>query len=172
LDTAYSFIPGGLISTSAPQGNYSPLQQALYEYGNGAGSAIRSFEQTLASAPQIMKDQFEDRGDPAKSAALSGLADGLSGVGEKLAQMEDVPAQIATAHEKLAASYQEMGQKLALVAQTHGDEDFLDAVIAYNATVETYVRNYVELATLFSAYGVVFSSEDQGGVFVFTNTGF
>jgi hypothetical protein len=62
-----------------------------------------------------------------------------------------------------------MGAALSKVPEAKLDQDMLTAMLAYNTTVETYVKNYVSLATLLSAYGVTFSTYDAGVVFTFTN---
>jgi len=168
----YSFIPGGLISISSPAKERTPAQKELYDYGNEAGSHIQSFENTHRNAPQTLKDQFEDREDQAKNAGLRALADGLVGVGRALEKMEDVPAGVAAAHAKVATSYQEIGDKLSRVPDAQREQEIIDAMLAYNTAVEVYVKNYIALATLFSAYGVSFRPEDPGSVFTFTQGSF
>ena len=172
LDAAYSFIPSGLISTSTFQKTHSPTQQTLYNYGNDAGSFIQSFENSFRDASQILKDQYEDRENPQKNAALVSLAESLAGVGDALERMEDVPSEVRAAHGKVAASYREMGEKLSRIPEARRDETFLEATQTYNAAVESYLKNYVALATLLSVYGVVFTAEDPGSVFTFTNVSF
>lgn len=171
LDTAYSFIPGGLISTSTTHKVRTPIQQALYNYGNEAGSSIQSFESTFGNASQILKDQFEDRESPSKNAALRALAEGLTGVGKALEGMGDVPSEVERAHAKVAASYRELGDKLSRVPGAKSEQEILDGILAYNSAAESYVKNYVALATLLSAYGVMFAPDDPGSVFTFTNVG-
>ncbi|MBI4079999.1 hypothetical protein HY414_02120 [Candidatus Kaiserbacteria bacterium] len=165
---AYSFIPQGLISTSTPARRLSPTQQAIFDYGNEAGSYIQSYEERYRAAPQILKDQFEDREDPEKNAALLSLAGALEDIGFQLEGIE-APSPVSAAHKKVAASYKELGQKLALVPNAKSDQAILDAILSYNAAAEVYVQNYVALATLIGAYGVSFSPEDAGSVFTFSN---
>src|SRR3989344_2595766 len=165
---AYSFIPTGLLSTSTTQTSRTPTQLALYNYGNEAASNIQSYEDLYRNAPQIMKNQFENRQNPEKTAALLGLANGLAGVGNALLAMEEVPSQVLSAHEKLGVSYQEMGERLSRIPAAKYDQDLIDTILAYNSTAETYTKNYIALATLFSAYGVTFGSDDPGSVFTFT----
>lgn len=165
---AYSFIPQGLISTSAPRKRLTPTQQAIFDYGNEVGSYIQSFDEQYQSAPQILKDQFEDREDPEKNAILLSLARALGDVGEQFAAME-APPEIRSAHKNVAASYRELGAKLSAVPDAKTDEAVLNAILAYNTAVEIYVKNYISLATLISAHGVSFSPDDAGSVFTFTN---
>lgn len=165
---AYSFIPQGLISTTSVEKRRTPTQQAIFDYGNEAGSYIQSYEERYRSAPQILKDQFEDREDPEKNAALLSLAGALEDVGFQLEALE-APPEIRAAHEKVVASYKELGVKLSAVPKSKTEQAVLDAILAYNTATEAYVRNYVALATLISAYGVTFSPEDAGSVFTFSN---
>ena len=166
---AYAFIPSGLISSDFSAESRTPLQQSLYNYGNEVGSTIQSFESLFMNAPQILKDQFEDRQNSAKNEALLSLAQGLAGVGVTLQNMEDVPEPVRVAHGKVAASYKELGKKLADVQKARSEQAVLDAMLSYNASVEAYIRNYISLATIVSAYGVSFSTTDPGSVFTFTN---
>lgn len=164
---AYSFIPQGLISTSAPRKRLTPAQQAIFDYGNEVGSYIQSFEERYRSAPQVLKDQFEDRKNPEKNAVLLSLARGLEDVGFQLEAIK-APSEIRSAHQKVAASYKELGAKLSAVPDAKSDEAVLNAILAYNTAVETYVTNFVALATLISAHGVSFSPDDAGSVFTFS----
>ena len=165
----YSFIPTGLLSVSSGETERTPTQQALYSYANDAASNIQAYEDASRNAPQILKDQFEDRTNPAKNAALVRLATALGGVGDALLVMEEVPTQIQSAHEKLAESYQEMGKNLARIPSAKDDKGLVELMLAYNATVETFTKNYVSLATTLSAFGVVFKQDDPGSIFTFNN---
>jgi hypothetical protein len=52
--------------------------------------------------------------------------------------------------------------------RTTNDNEFLAAMHAYNATALEFTKNFVALATYFSAAGVRFGTEDPGSVFTFT----
>lgn len=169
---AYAFIPSGLISSGSKAEPRTPIQQDLYNYGNEVGSTIQSFESLFRNSPQILKDQFEDRQNAAKNEALLSLAQGLAGVGISLERMENVPEPVRTAHGKVAASYRALGEKLAEVPKARTEQAILDAMLSYNTSVEAYIKNYVSLATIISAYDVKFAPEDPGSVFVFTNVSF
>jgi len=169
LTDAYAFIPGGLISTSTPTKERTALQSAIYEYGNEAGGYIQSYDALYPNASQILKDQFEDRTNSAKNARLLGLADAMIGVGNSLQNIEITPPSLKPAHDKLAKSYAQMGTQLKAIAKAKNDETMLDAILAYNASVEAFTKDYVALASLFSAYGVTFKPDEPGSAFVFTN---
>ncbi len=168
---AYSFIPGGMISTSTPQKPRTPDQVALHEYGNEAGGNIQFFEETHASMPQTLKDQFEDRGNPAKNAALIDLGNALAHVGQQLSDIE-APGAVATANKNLAESYKEIGGKLALIPNAQGDLQLITAMRTYDDAVDKFVKNYVALATLLSVSGVTFSADEPGSVFTFSAASF
>lgn len=167
---AYAYIPTGLISSDAHTTTLTPSQQALYDYGNEAGSFIQSFESQHSDSPRILKDQAEDRSNAVKATALKTLGQDLAMVGDSLLAIENVPQEAAAVHKALAQSYVEIGGKLAAIAQTRSDADFIAAVGAYDASVNVFVKNYVALAQLFGAYGVTFAGEDPGSVFTFSPT--
>lgn len=170
--SAYAFIPRGLISTSTPRSTRTALQQQLYDYGNDIGSTIESFEQQHSNTPQILKEQVEDRSNPGKAAAVVRIGHDLEEMGNNLAAMETVPSAVASAHEALAKSYIEIGKKLALIPGAERDSDFIAAIQAYNASADTFAKNYIQLVSLFGAHGVAFTSADAGKVFTFSPTGF
>src|SRR3989338_4791252 len=169
---AYSYIPRGLISTTTPTVSRTALQQALYEYGNDIGSSIESFEQQHSNMVQLLKEQVEDRGNADKAEAVVNLGRSFQGLGTNLASMDSVPSAIVSAHQALAQSYIEIGKKLALVPQAERDSDFIEAIKTYNAAADTFTKNYIQIAALFGAHGVIFASMDGGRVFTFSPTGF
>lgn len=169
--SAYSFLPGGLISTSTPAKSRTTLQQALYEYGNTAGSYIQSFETEHSNESQVVVDQAQDRTDSTKAAAVEALGAALTGLGQSLSQIDTIPDQATKANQALAASYEDIGAKLALVPQAQSDSGFISAVQTYDAAANTFITNYVALANLFGAYGVTFAPDDPGSVFTFSPTG-
>ena len=171
LENAYLFIPRGFITTSIPTQTYTPAQEALRNYGNDAGAYIKSFEETNQNEKmtRILKDQFEDPQSPTKAEALKDLANDLASVGNSLEKMSSVPEQVASTNARLAASYQAMGAKLALVPNAQRDEEKIDAMLAYNATVEEFIRSYIALTTLLSLSEITFRTDEPGSVFMFTN---
>lgn len=168
----YSYIPKNIISTSEASSERTESQEALHTYGNDAGLIIQLFEDRNKSMARILKDQFEDPTNPDKAAAVVNLGNAMVSVGESLEELESVPSQALSAHTRLAESYKKAGEKLALVPNAVTDEEKISAMLAYNATAEEFVRNYISLVTLFSAAGVTFSSNESGSVFTFTASSF
>jgi hypothetical protein len=168
---AYSFIPSGLISTSSPTRSRTAAQQALYDYGNEVGGDILSYDDAHMGDAITLTDQGQDRQNPQKAQAVRDVGAALSAFGRKLASMEGVPASVASLHADLAAGYKDMGAKLALIPDAQRDEDFIKAVIAYNASVETFTKQFVALATFFSLSGVKFGQGDGGSAFTFSGGG-
>lgn len=166
--SAYAYIPSGLWSAPS-QKTRTAAQQALYEYGNEVGSFVQSFETQYPAMAQILKDQAEDRSNAAKAQALKTLAGALGGLGNSLLTVDTVPASAASFHSALAKSYQELGKKLAAVADARSDADFVAAIQAYDASADIFVKNFVALAQLFVAQGVSFGSADAGSVFSFSS---
>ena len=172
LLSAYAYIPSGLISTTSKEVARTELQESLYRYGNETGSDIESFEQQHPDAIPILKAQVEDRADKDKAAAVVEYAHALQNLGNSLVAMENVPSTIASAHKALAQSYIEIGKNLALVPQAERDSDFIAAIQKYNASADTFTKNYIQLISLFSAHGVIFTPADSGRVFTFSPSGF
>ena len=170
--SAYAYIPRGLISTTTPRSTRSALQQELYEYGNDIGSTIESFEQQHSNMVQILKVQVEDRANPEKASAVVNLGHEFEELGKLLAAMETVPPAMTSTHKALAQSYIELGKNLALVPGAERDSDFIKAIQTYNASADMFVKNYIQLVSLFGAHGVTFTSSDSGKVFTFSPTGF
>jgi hypothetical protein len=167
---AYQFIPTGLVATSAPA--KKPMaadQQALYGYGNEIGAEIQSFEALHPDEAEVLKDQAEDRTDPTKNAAVVSLGQGLASIGTYMQGMQDVPSDVTSQHNALAQSYLDIGAKLQLIPQAQSDAGFVQAVENYDTAANTFVKNYGAMAQYFSEQGVVFSPQDPGSVFSFTD---
>ena len=169
ISRAYQFIPTGLVATTAPAKKpMSELQKSLYDYGNGVGGEIQSFETLHTNQAEILKDQAQDRTDPAKAAALTSLGQAIAAVGTSMKGMQDVPNQVSSQHTALAQSYFDIGAKLQLVAQAQTDGAFIQAIENYDTAAETFIHNYASLAQFLTAQGVVFAPQDPGSVFSFT----
>ncbi|MBM3271990.1 hypothetical protein FJY94_01755 [Candidatus Kaiserbacteria bacterium] len=167
---AYSFIPTGLVSTTSRPSTRTEIQQRLYDYGNSLGSHVLSFEATHRNASQIAADQLADRGNPVKNTALKSLGDDYAALGKRILTMDDVPEQAAAAHKKLGDSYVALGGSLRLLADAQSDQQLLDAVNAYNKTVDVQIPAYVAMVTLFTTHSVSFSPDDPGSAFRFSPT--
>lgn len=169
IASAYAYIPRGLISTSTPSiPERTATQAALYHYGNEVGSYIQSFDESHADTTHILQDQIADRNNPDKIAAVERLGKDLAAVGKQLDDVSDVPPTISAAHKALVASYTEIGQDLQKVPQTSYDSDFIAAIKTYDAAADTYTKNFIQLSLVFTANGVIFSPQDSGSVFTFT----
>lgn len=169
IQTVYSFIPQGLISTSSAK-TRTPGQEALFRYGNAAGSIIKGFEAAHPDIVAVLSAQATDRTNALKAQALRDVGYAFRKVGENLMAMRDVPASALEAHAALAKGYVAIGGKLALVADAVPDKEFLAAITAYNAVADGFTRDYIALATVFSVSGVSFSSGDAGSAFTFSNS--
>lgn len=166
----YSLIPQGMISMKQKTTSYTPEQQALYDYGNEIGSYLQAFEIEYSNGIQVVQDHANDRYNAQKAQALRGFGNGYVQLGKQIEALDVVPPVVSGTHAALAKSYQEMGTKLARIADNPKDDDFLKAIETYHTSVEANVRNYVALVSLFSASGVHFAPEDPGSVFTFTQT--
>ncbi len=171
IKEAYSYIPSSLISVKTTQDSRTEAQQSLFKYGNAIGDHIQTFEDQYPNAVAILKDQYEDRGNPVKVSALERYAKSMADVGNNFLTADAVPTEVTSVHNALAKSYITIGINLALVAKTISDADFLYAIEVYNKSVEAYTKNFITMATLFSVFEIRFGSVDSGRVFSFTPAG-
>jgi hypothetical protein len=168
LSLAYAFIPSGLVATTTPGPNRTSLQTALYEYGNNVGSYIQTYEHASGNAAQVLQDQVADRQNPQKAQAVQNIATALQAVGHNLESLDGIPSVAASANTALAQSYIDMGTKLALIPQAQSDQDFINAIEAYDAAAQVFTKQYVALANIFVGTSVTFAPQDPGSVFSFT----
>lgn len=168
--SAWDFIPAGLISSATPQDTRTALQQALHQYGNEVGSLIQGFDAVHRDQAQVASDAMHDRQSASKQSVLAKIGEDLKLVGQGMIDITDTPSALRSAHMALAKSYIDDGEKLIAFARTLSgtDANLVVAIKTYDAAVITFTKNYVALATLFSAYGVTFRPTDQGSVFTFS----
>ena len=164
---AYSFIPSGIIATSAPTSRRSATQDSLYNYGNDIGAYIESFELQYPNVEEILTNQSNDRADPNKKAQVVAIGQGLAAIGKSFAGMDDVPPQAATVHKQLAASYIQIGTNLEAIANSQNDQGFLAAVQNYDASADIFQKNYIAMVQIFASYGVTFDPNESGSAFEF-----
>jgi hypothetical protein len=165
--SAYAFIPQGFLNTETEKPR-TPEQRALHEYGNALGIALQSFADLHTNMVQVLKDQAEDRSDAVKAEGVKRLGDDFVRLGTEIGNMDEVPASMQDAHEKLAAAYQDVGTKLAAIPGAADDEALLAAVNTYNASAEELSRRLVDMIDRFVGSGVTFSASDPGAVFTFS----
>ncbi|MDO8522538.1 MAG: hypothetical protein Q7S08_04650 [bacterium] len=176
-------------------------QKVLFDYGNEAGAIIKAFENTHTDVVRTLKAFFDSRTDPSKAAGIpeianvyaqltaasSGMnptvsaataganlqaaANDYAQLGITIASLQNIPPQAETLNIKLAKGYADVAQGLARLTKTENDAQLLDAIQAYNATADEFIKNYVALVQLFSAYGVKFGANDPGAIFSFSMTG-
>lgn len=166
LESAFSFIPTGLISIVSPSPT-SPEAAALRTYGNTVGTYIKEYEDTHGNSAQILKDQVEDRGNAEKNERLRSLGYDLAALGKGLELIEGVPPEAKSAHDAFATSYRIVGTNLTKVASATSDDDYLKAIEAYNSSVEALSKRFSVLVGVFSAHSVTFSPSDPGSAFMF-----
>lgn len=168
--SAFSFIPQGLISIANTERQPTPEADALHTYGNDIGTYIQGFESMHSNSAQILKDHAEDRGNADKAAKVDQLGYELAALGRDLNLLETVPEDVKAAHSALSTSYRLVGTNLTKIAATKTDEEFLDAINAYNASVEGLSKRFFVLVGIFSANNVTFSSSEPGSIFMFNPT--
>jgi hypothetical protein len=166
VQSAFSFIPTGFISIDSPQ-RLSREAEVIKAYGNDIGTYIQGYESMHLNAPQILKDQAEDRTNPEKALNVKNLGYDMAALGRDLLQMQEVPKEAQAAHKALATSYRIAGTNLTKIADSTTDQQFLDAITVYNASAEALAKRFFALASIFSAHNVTFSSSEPGSVFMF-----
>lgn len=154
-------------ATAVPAQQRTPVQEAIYAYGNAVGSIIKAYESEHPNALGIVSDQSKDRTNPGKALALKALAADIADIGSDILTVPEVPKSVASDHERLAQSYREAGTLLAKVADARDDAAVVAAITAYTKAVNTLTERYGSLATYFSLAGVRFSAQDGGSVFSF-----
>lgn len=164
----FSLIPQGLLSVDSNIQKRTALQYALYNYGNMLGTYIQSFEAMHENSAQILKDHFEDRSNPEKTAAVLRMGEDYAQLGLDILIIETVPEAAKSAHQGYATSYSLLGTQLQSISKTTNDEDFLKAVETYNAHVEGLAKRFFTLTTVFSSHTVSFSRSEPGSIFMFT----
>ncbi len=167
----YSFIPRGIISISIPSTKRDAGQQELFGYGNRIGAEIRSFESAHSDVVQILKGFFDDRTNRTKAAGVIAAGNDYEALGDRLAAMDSIPAEVSALHAALAESYRAVGKNMVALAYATTDKETADAVLAYDKTADEFTKNFVSLVDLFSARGVKFSSIDSGSMFTFNPAG-
>lgn len=164
----YAFIPQGLVSTEAQIAKRTPLQEELFVFGNTLGSNVKNFYDTHPSGALIMKDHIEDRTNPEKVTAVRHFGIDMAQLGVDIQSIQIIPKPAQALHKAYGATYRLVGSNLVKVAEAKTDEELLDAIAAYNASVEELSKRFVALVDLFASYQVTFGSVDQGNVFVFS----
>ncbi len=168
---AYSFIPQGLVSTEQPVKTRTKEQDTLHSFGNAVGTLVKPFEESAKINAQSLKDHAEDRGDPGKIAQVEALAFTLAQLGVDILAITDVPESVRAAHKEYGTAYRLLGTHLNALAKAQTDEEFLDAIVAYNTGAENLTKKFLMLVAIFNTNDVTFSSSDPGSIFMFSSSG-
>lgn len=170
---AFAMVPqfNTLSSASSESPARTPAQEAIYVYGNAAGSIIKEYEATHQNAVQVIATQSTDRSSAHKAQALRDLGAAISKIGTDMKKIADVPTDATEVHAQFADRYVRAGELLAKMADAKSDEPYVAAINAYNASVSALIEQHIALATYFSLAGVHFSSSDGGSVFSFGGFG-
>lgn len=169
ISDAYAFVPSNLISPPYEQSlnTMTASQKALYGWGSDAGGAIKSYEDSHPNQAAILTNHMQDRDNPAKIAAMKQLGADLKNVALTIDNMGTPPPQLATAAPELAAAYRDIGEKLAAVPDSKGDEAIVKAILTYNSAAEAFVQKYVNVVLILQANDVKFTQDEPGSVFMF-----
>ena len=201
LNDSYLSFFQALSRILSPTDTRTPEQQELFDYGNAAGSLIKTFEDTHGDTSQALKTFFDTHTDTSKAAGIpeiavtyaqlkansapvssavtsaqaaarvQAIAEEYTGLSAAIAGLQNVPPWAETANVKLVKGYADVGKGLSQLSEAETDAQLLDAITAYNASADEFIKNYVALVKLFSAYGVKFSANDPSAIFSFSASG-
>jgi hypothetical protein len=201
LNDSYFAFFQALSRMLSPADTRTAEQKLLHDYGNTLGSIIRDFETAHTEVVQTLKTFFDSRTDTSKAAGIPKVADAYAQLkaassattqpvsataaaanlqiaandyvqlSTAIAGLNNIPPQAEILNAKLAKGYADVAEGFSRLTKSENDAQLLEAINTYNATAEEFIRNYVALVTLFSAYGVKFSSSDPGAIFSFSATG-
>lgn len=166
---AWDYVPKTSISVTIPTHERTPAQEALFQYGNEIGSVIMGYDATHRDQISTIEASDKDRQNAAKSAAVAQIGTDLELVGQKIAQIKDVPASVQGRNDSLSASYIAIGKKLEDIAQAQSGSDtaLVTAIKSYDASINAFNTEYVMMAQSFINEGVTFGAADPGSVFSF-----
>lgn len=127
------------------------------------------YDATHQDQAAILNASIKDRQNAAKSAAIAKIGSDLEQVGQKIAQINDIPESVSARNDSFSKSYLDIGTKLVAVADSVSGSDagLVAAIRAYDASVNAFNTQYALLAQAFITEGVTFSSADPGSVFSF-----
>ncbi len=168
--SAFSYLPQGLISTTLEKPR-TPEQEILHTYGNAAGAFIKRFEAGHPDMVSTLEAFTKDRTSAEGATGMRAIAADLTDIGASMLKMDNIPEEVRSAHETLAHHYEDIGAKLAVIANSSTDEGYLDAITTYNAAADSFTGGYIALMTLFAISGVSFSAYEDGSAFSYPGGG-
>ena len=172
---AYSLVPRGLISASilgTPATKRTPEEKAFYAYGNAIGLQIQSFDSSHNNTTANLDAFFKDRTSQSKVTPLLALANDYEKLADDISGTENVPKELVGMHSSLAQGYRTISKGLVQLSKGGSDKELSDAVLAYDASADEFIKNFVALADFFSVRGIKFSGSDPGKIFTFNPIGF
>lgn len=149
----------------------TPEQEAIFAYGNRAGSIIKRYEAEHADAVQLLAAQSADRTSASKAQALRTVGAAIAKIGTDIRALEGLPENAIEQNATFAERYEKAGGLLTKLADANDDQTYLAAINAYNASVSALIEQHIAMVTYFSLAGVHFSSTDGGSVFSFSGFG-
>ena len=168
LQEITAFIPRGVTVFGGTRTKArTPEQEALFRYGNEAGLALLSFEDSNTDMTDRLKNWFDNRKSDSSRASVGRIANDMAAAGTALAALADVPDVAREANQDLAKSLQAAALNLNAVTTAGSDSATLDAMKTYNASAEEFTRSYLALADIFTLHEVSFSASDAGSAFTF-----
>lgn len=144
----------------------TPEQQALYNYGNHAGLAVLSFENSHTDMAQVLQNWIKHRTDPNAQAGVSLIARDMLTAGASLKNLPNVPVAAQAVNNALAAGFSNASAQLSsILTQSASDSGLATAMQTYNSAADAYTKSYLTIVDFFTLREITFGASDPGSVF-------
>lgn len=167
-ESALSFIPEGLVSTSSPQQRKTAKQVRLYDYANTVGTYIQGLESSHTNMAQSLTAVIQDRGNAEKIANAERIAAAYGDLAESLKQVT-TPSEVRALHDAFVRAHAAIDTHLRAVVRSTTDTDLISTIRTYNESADQYIKSYLALVTFFESEDVRFDRFDPGSIFTFSS---
>jgi len=154
-------------STAASE---SPEVLAIRKYGNEVGTLVKAFTRNAGNQPDKLSALMADYTDNQSSLAVLGLGLEYTELSKDLELLWN-PPELGSTPDKLSQSYHFIGVELLALSKVENDTDALTQIYSYNASVDTFAKEFIKLVNLFGAYGIIFTKGEGGDIFTPPSSG-
>ncbi len=168
ISDLWSWLPTKQPSTSqeqTPTPSKTPLELAIYDYGNEVGNTIKEFTLKAGDQPQLIQNFVDDRESQQTGDALLQLGQQYITLSESL-KVAQAPIPLVEPVTKLSEGYKKVGEATIALVGKVSDKDLLDEIYRYNATVDEFAKSYIKFAKIFKLYGIKFNKGEGGDIFM------
>lgn len=157
---------GGFYNETATQAVLnvsSELEGALHAYGNEVAGAIDSFIETQGDQVAIVNAFVND---VTNTDGVIALAESYDQLAEHIAALS-APSPVQNSNTRLAGAYKNVSIYMRALTE-NPESDLANKLLAYNTQVEEVVVEFITIADILGAYGVVYQDSEPGAMFQFT----